>query len=77
MCGYIYFYNDHIDIKKILKKRSEKILYLSFERFNLDLSEVIFRLHGIFHQDLAILQYFFDKNLDSKIFGHDFLKRTR
>ena len=79
MCGYIYFYNDHIRyIKKILKKKElGKILYLSFERFNLGpVRSDISSAWDLSSHDLAILQYFFDKKFRIlKFFGHDFLKK--
>ena len=79
MSGYIYFYNDHIRyIKKILKENKlGKILYLSFERFNLGpVRSDVSAAWDLSSHDLAILQYLFNKKLKIISFlGHDFLKK--
>ncbi len=79
MSGYIYFYNDHIRyIKEIIKKNKlGKILYLSFERFNLGpVRNDVSAAWDLSSHDLAILQYFFNKKFKITSFlGHDFLKK--
>jgi len=79
MSGYIYLYNDHIKyIKKIIKKNTlGKILYVSFERFNLGpVRNDISSLWDLSSHDIAISDYFFSKKLKILNFlGHDILKK--
>ena len=79
MSGYIYFYNDHIRyIKKIIEKNTlGKILYTSFERYNLGpVRSDVSSLWDLSSHDIAISNYFFGEKLKILNFlGHDILKK--